>query len=499
MLDINNCFVPIEVHGQFSLYYGEFCNLEKFNPTCESCRNFQSKDDCLNDGLPILGASECTSVCFASTTESTSAPSTRPTVVPTASKTILSCDDENRPYPRQMKNYKKYWNNEEVESYICCDSIINNDGKHTTNFLNITECVPYHNNNYGEINRNKYGNIILINTYCEDSENGFQYANENYECCKTEQGIKYFIPDRQFKATVYPMIILSTIAVIACTLLMVALLIPLWLHWRVKQAALNVPVSTTRATYRRLKEAAAASTYFSYNLYLVFLAFPDFILNLYLLIMYGSYANQKYSPKHNGLIINSIYDDDGRENAAFILACSTANLYLNCVVSYEMLLLLRNNNQVVTHNPPSLLKVTLQAVGVYLFSIIVFLIHFFVGQAGYSGINLFLSVFLTYVFPIGFFFYIWITIKCRNYLPSVTESTKQLVRILLFFILLYCDYYVTFATSNRHDTHEALFLYSIFTEQRVGLVLFSYCVCLLSYLASWNVLCSYWNRFCTLG
>ena len=61
-------------------------------------------------------------------------------------------------------------------------------------------------------------------------------------------------------------------------------------------------------------------------------------------------------------MIYTEFDDDGRENVispAFILACSTANLYLNCVVAYEMLVLLRNNNQVVIHNPPSLLRVTL--------------------------------------------------------------------------------------------------------------------------------------------
>ena len=98
----------------------------------------------------------------------------------------------------------------------------------------------------------------------------------------------HFIPDREFKATVYPHIVLSSIAVISCSILIVALLITLWLHWRVQSSAINVPVSTTRATNTRLQQAAAASTYSSYNLHLVFLAIPDFMLNLYLLGMYGS-------------------------------------------------------------------------------------------------------------------------------------------------------------------------------------------------------------------
>merc|ERR1712161_55332 len=99
--------------------------------------------------------------------------------------------------------------------------------------------------------------------------------------------------------------------------------------------------------------------------------------------------------KFHGIIIFGDYNAGGRVNAfepAFILACSTANLYLNCVVSYEMLLLLRNNNQLITHNPPSLLRVSSQAMSVYLFSIIVFIIHYFVGRAGYSRINFLWSV-----------------------------------------------------------------------------------------------------------
>ena len=115
---------------------------------------------------------------------------------------------------------------------------------------------------------------------------------------------------------------LSSIAVISCTILIVALLIPLWLHWKVQSAATNVPVSTTRAENTRLQQAAAASTYSSYNLYLVFHAIPDFILNLYLLGMYGSYANQKYTPTFSGIIIINYYDDEGGKAFGTFRNCS---------------------------------------------------------------------------------------------------------------------------------------------------------------------------------
>jgi hypothetical protein len=58
------------------------------------------------------------------------------------------------------------------------------------------------------------------------------------------------------------------------------------------------------------------------------------MLNLYLLIMYGSYTNQKFNPNFYGIIafkgmFSWAYPDGGSGTtfeAAFIIACSTANL-----------------------------------------------------------------------------------------------------------------------------------------------------------------------------
>ena len=39
------------------------------------------------------------------------------------------------------------------------------------------------------------------------------------------------------------------------------------------------------------------------------------------------------------------------------------------------------------------------------------------------------NILVTYIIPIGFFFYVWIIIKIRNYLPSVSGREKELVSI----------------------------------------------------------------------
>jgi hypothetical protein len=108
--------------------------------------------------------------------------------------------------------------------------------------------------------------------------------------------------------------------------------------------------------------------------------------------------------------------------------------FLNCVVAHEILILLRNIHLVIRCDPPSFLKVTLQATAVYLFSITVYFIHYFIGRVGrynpkFNPANFTWSLLVTYVFPILFFGYVWITIKCRGYMPSLTGRMKELVRI----------------------------------------------------------------------
>ena len=127
-------------------------------------------------------------------------------------------------------------------------------------------------------------------------------------------------------------------------------------------------------------------------------------------------------------------------------SASSANLYLNCVISYELFVLLRNNARIVRHKPPTFQRVSLQAVGVYLFSVIIFCINYFVSYKVYEcrwrrdectaqqqnrlkEANLWWNIVVTYILPIGFFFLVWITIKYRNYLPSITGKWRELVSI----------------------------------------------------------------------
>ena len=100
---------------------------------------------------------------------------------------------------------------------------------------------------------------------------------------------------------------------------------------------------------------------------------------------------------------------------------------MNCVITFEVYLLLRNNARVIRHKPPTLRRVSLQAGGVYLFSIIVLCTHFFLDVDLDDTINFILMILVTYVFPLIYFFSVWLVIKHRNYFPSLTGRWKELV------------------------------------------------------------------------
>ena len=392
-----------------------------------------------------------------------------------------SSNNDQRYHMRPMKNNSnkimggRIW----VESFVCCDTPAIDD----QNFLNETECVPYINEYYrtGRTLYNKYG--LLTPIRCKTSNTDFQYPKANkeepiYGCCKTvDEDTKLFYEDTAFYGTLYPQIVLSSFAVIACTILIVALMVPLVDYLRQQSSMRSAHPSTVITT--NATSSASTCNYSSYNLYLLYLALPDLILNVYILAMYCSYANQIDNHNFNGLIISDEYTDAGSVfEISIIVSASTANLFLNCVVSYEIMLLLKNNNRVVRHQPPSLLKVTSQASAVYIFSIVVFTVTFIMAKAALKqmvdtnefivGKKIFLALritlnLVTYALPIGFFVSIWIIIQVRGYLPSLTGREKELVRYFFF----HC---YTFLPSTDNVSLTRLFLYT------VDSILFTHCI-----------------------
>ena len=205
--------------------------------------------------------------------------------------------------------------------------------------------------------------------------------------------------------------------------------------------------------------------------------FRSLILNLYLLGMYGSYANQKLNPKWYGYVIVRYYFGDYIDYAAwngaspsevfegaFLVGCSTANLYLNAIIAYEVLTLLKKCNQVIPCGPPSVKKVHWQVAAAYVLAIIVTIFNYFMTQA---AINLYIDyekdilesnadtlkrkasvvywttfsllLLVALLIPVGYLCYVCTIIWCQHLMPSATGRMKELTwfffRIILVFFL----------------------------------------------------------------
>jgi hypothetical protein len=141
--------------------------------------------------------------------------------------------------------------------------------------------------------------------------------------------------------------------------------------------------------------------------------------------------------------------------------------YLNCVISYQVLILLRNSYNATRCDPPSLVKVSLQAAFVYLFAILVFIIHYVIGRTSrksleqsdgdrfhyLTNVNLYWSLVVTYMFPLIFFSYVWVTIWFRGYMPSATGKMKQLVRYCRFFRIVFTTRATLVFSYTKKYTH----------------------------------------------
>ena len=423
-----------------------------------------------------------------------------------AMKLCQDDDDDRRYYPHQMKNPRQE-EPSSLSSYTCCDWVDNKyiiiEKTNTVNasvnisspffagsngsssslddsFLDDIECVPYRNDFLEKaIIQNTYGHIFVrkCNFDVGSSMDSFTSPRidtnfpSKYECCKNTVvtaavAVEPFLVDTAFRMTVYPQIIVSSMAVICCLIIILGLLIPFIVgientkntsRWKKKTDDCTGASTVIRSTIAARRASAAGASnknsrtaviYNPYNMYLCFLAVPDLILNAYLLGMYSSFANQKYNPIYSAgsIVWNEIAPPAAFASfeGAFVVACSTANLYLNVIISFEMFLLLKSNHDIQRYAPPKLQKVVFQSISVYVFAIIIFVTHYFICRAVSEGKILFLktntvwSLIVTYILPIGFFAGVCFLIWYRSYIKATTRKPRQCVLYFFRIIVVFC-------------------------------------------------------------
>ena len=162
----------------------------------------------------------------------------------------------------------------------------------------------------------------------------------------------------------------------------------------------------TRVSKRRRNRVSSTPHYSTFNLYLVYLALPDLLYSLYRIgtnVRAGEWKSKSRDPSLS-LVTPYLY----------------INLWINAIVAYEVLGLLKASRSAQRVEQPSVRRVTLQAGSVYLCSDTYSMVAWVTVRV-YSGNTTFLTVIYTVaiVAPILYVVYASFLVWCRSYLPSL--------------------------------------------------------------------------------
>jgi hypothetical protein len=381
------------------------------------------------------------------------------------------CDNQDtRKYPRQMKpnvdtKRKGKWSLTQTDSFLCCD----NNTTIVANFIDDSECVPYRNKFYEAFKaQNEIGLLRPISCDFQEEDFGFPrpvggetindvLSTGRYRCCKNGPGLLPFVQDSAFKITVYPLLALNCISALVSAIVAIALLIPLLIQLKNRSSPLRRPELSTLTTKSSLSHSKVSSIrrvkkprYSNYNLYLVYLAVLDLIYNLYLIGWFGKYINQKFDPAFYGprLRVSNIFYGFHCWDKVFVVPYLFANLSINAIISYQVMILLRTSQSGRKINQPTLTKVNLHAGAVCFVSVIVGVIDHFLFDVLLKAINNgefqtvgtienFLSglEYLTFILPFGYVICVNVLIWWRGYIPpkSAASVRNKAMRELAFY------------------------------------------------------------------
>ena len=164
------------------------------------------------------------------------------------------------------------------------------------------------------------------------------------------------------------------------------------------------------------------------------------------MILYGSIANQN---QHSALTgFGLIVDPKGFSptydsfEPSFAYFCSSANMYLNLIVAYELFGFLRDSHNRKRRNPPTFARVSMQALAVYALSGVVFILRYLDNSNNFNEEETITFFFMVSAgIPTLLLSMICFIIWYRNYMPSIGGRMRELAlffaRIVLVFIFIW--------------------------------------------------------------
>lgn len=126
-----------------------------------------------------------------------------------------------------------------------------------------------------------------------------------------------------------------------------------------------------------LASAKGRAVYSTYNLYLAFLSIPDLAANIFIaysMFIQTPWVGQQVSDEDSS---NTLWFDDSPYDDALYEMCICANLYTNAFLTFEIYKLLKYSSLRKRYYPPTVGKVTKQAMIAFLVGASVFVVDFF--------------------------------------------------------------------------------------------------------------------------
>lgn len=231
-------------------------------------------------------------------------------------------------------------------------------------------------------------------------------------------------PPDMFKWRVDLQVVLSSISCVMLVILVAAISLPLL----------------------RKDRRTKASTY---NLYLVFLSIPDLIYNAFLVYLFATFDEWTMSANSGGGDEATFPLIDHHIDLALFAACVSTSLYMNAVVSHEILKLLRKSKRRQRCNAPSLQQATLQAGCTYAIGILVFMWDHFLTDALKKRLPLYVwyafNILLTMGLPIIYMTWVSVRIYWEGLVYNIKSPSgerlivlvKYFARIIIVYILLW--------------------------------------------------------------
>ena len=224
--------------------------------------------------------------------------------------------------------------------------------------------------------------------------------------------------ERSFPAVFYVAIVIQLAAVLVSAATVVALLIPLLIQLKKGTGSLQ---------RRRQKDPS----YSTYNLYLVYLALIDlanFIPVIAAEVMaisgrsrYGFYSSIEWFFDRKFQVCSNMISIEVVVNLPYTMA----NLWMNAIIAYQILILLHKSYSGQRITQPSITRVNLHGGGVFLFSLGLGIFLHFNRVNGNMSWGWRIFVLATTMVPFTFVIGVTILIQCRGYMPVANGSSPR--------------------------------------------------------------------------